>query len=82
MGESMIRKKEISTYDSDSEMIENLSYIESRFNDTRIRLLCNICGYRFYSKRKYSFVDNLEGYDELIDGTRCPNCGSDDLDEI
>jgi len=57
-------------------------YIESRLNDSRIRLICNNCGYRFFSQKQYSFVDNLEGYDELISGIRCPNCGSDDLDEI
>ncbi len=60
----------------------NLNYIESRFNDLRIRLLCNNCGYRFFSVKKYSFIDNLEGYDEIISGIRCPNCGSDDIDEI
>ncbi|MFN3411042.1 MAG: hypothetical protein ACK4YF_02650 [Exilispira sp.] len=61
---------------------DDFNYIETRFNDLRIRLLCNDCGYRFFSQRKYSFVDNLEGYDELIDGIRCPNCGSADIEEI
>ncbi len=60
----------------------SIEYIESRFNDLRIRLVCNQCGFRFLSKKHYSFVDNLEGYDELIDGARCPNCGSDDVEEI
>lgn len=61
---------------------DNIDYIESRFNDLRIRLLCNDCGYRFFSTKKYSFVDNLEGYDEIVDGIRCPNCGSINIDEI
>jgi rubredoxin len=61
---------------------DNLDYIETRFNDLRVRLVCNDCGYKFFSKRNYSFVDNLEGYDELIDGVRCPNCGSKDVEEI
>ncbi len=60
----------------------SFQYIESRLNDSRIRLICNNCGYRFFSKRQYSFIDNLEGYDELITGVKCPNCGSDDVEEI
>ncbi|MEJ5272768.1 MAG: hypothetical protein WH035_01445 [Spirochaetota bacterium] len=60
----------------------DFEYIESRFNDLRIRLVCNDCGYKFFSKKEYSFIDNLEGYDEIIDGIRCPNCGSSDVEEI
>lgn len=74
MRKEEIQIKELFPYD--------YNYIETRFNDLRIRLLCNVCGYRFFSQKKYSIMDNLEGYDELIDGVRCPNCGSDDVEEI
>jgi Zn finger protein HypA/HybF involved in hydrogenase expression len=72
------RNNNLEIIDEDNET----DYIDTRLNDKRVRMMCNFCGYRFFSRYYFSSFDNLEGFDENEFTEKCPNCGSDDVEEI